>query len=67
MCIKGVVNKTHLEDKIGFKGLQWVLSGATFVSEHAPPLIVAMGRSRGESTRLETAHHARSVESTVAL
>ena len=31
MWLKGVVNKTYLEDKIGFKGLQWAILNATVV------------------------------------
>ena len=41
------------------------LYGRYLVSEYAPALIVLV--RRGECTRLETAHHARSAESTVAL
>ena len=31
ICVQGVVHKTHAEQKIGFKGSQWVLHNATVV------------------------------------
>ena len=39
MCVKGVVNKTHLEDKIGFKGLQWVILKASVVKDPLRTLV----------------------------